>query len=299
MEERLKHEKWSGRTGGTAWMQRSLIVCFRFLPLWLYYAALVFIVPFYMLFNRLGYNSAYSFFRKAFKFGKLKSFRYTYLNHFKFGQIIVDRFAKYAGKQFCFINEREDVFLDLAKAPESFIVLSAHIGNYEMAGYALQSKTKPVNALIYANEAATVMENRKDQFSKTNIRMIPVREDMSHLFLINNALRSGEIVSMPGDRLFGSPKSVTCDFFGLPAQFPKGPFATIAQRNVSAIAIFVMKAGYKTYDIHIHSLTEDLPDGADRESKINYIAQRFACAIETTLRQYPTQWFNYYDFWSE
>lgn len=299
MEERLEHNKWSGKTGGTTWMQRSLIVCFRFVPLWLYYSALIFIVPFYMIFNRTGYNSTYGFFRKAFQYGKLKSFWFTYLNHFRFGQIIIDRFAKYAGEQFKFINESEKLFLNLSESQSSFIVLSAHLGNYEMAGYALQSKSKPVNALVYANEAVTVMENRSKQFSKTNIRMIAVKEDMSHLFQINSALCNGEIVSMPGDRLFGSSKSVECDFFGRKTKFPKGPFATIVQRNVPAIAMFVMKTGYKSYEIVIVSLTDELPADIDREARIETVSQRFAKAIETTLRKYPTQWFNYYDFWSE
>lgn len=280
-------------------MQRSLITCFRFAPLWLYYSALVFIVPFYMVFNRTGYNSTYGFFRKVFNYNKLKSFWFTYLNHFKFGQIIVDRFAKYAGEQFRFINDDEELFLSLSESEGSFIVLSAHLGNYEMAGYAFQSKSKLVNALVYANEAETVMENRRKQFAKTNIRMIAVKEDMSHLFQINSALCNGEIVSMPGDRLFGSSKSVSCDFFGQKAKFPKGPFATIVQRNVPAIAIFVMKTGYKSYEIVIATLTDDLPVDIDREKKIETVSQRFADVIESTIRKYPTQWFNYYDFWSE
>lgn len=299
MEERLVHKKWSGKTGGTTWMQRSLIACFRVVPLWLYYSALIFIVPFYMLFNRSGYASTYGFFRKAFKYNRLKSFWSTYLNHFRFGQIIIDRFAKYAGEQFKFKNENERLFMSMSESKGSFVVLSSHIGNYEMAGYALQAKSKPVNALVYADEAVTVMENRRKQFSKTNIRMIAVKEDMSHLFLINAALCNGEIVSMPGDRLFGSSKSVECDFFGQKAKFPKGPFATIAQRSVPALAVFVMKTGYRSYEIVIVSLSHDLPEDADRETLIAIVAQRFADAVESTVRKYPTQWFNYYDFWSE
>ena len=61
---------------------------------------------------------------------------------------------------------------------------------------------------MFYGEKQTVMENRTDMFSDKNIRMIPVKNDMSHLFLIDHALQQGEIVSMPADRIFGSQKYV-------------------------------------------------------------------------------------------
>ena len=44
---------------------------------------------------------------------------------------------------------------------------------------------------MFDKEKATVMENRGRLFSVTNIRMIAVKQDMSHLFTINEALSDG------------------------------------------------------------------------------------------------------------
>ena len=297
MADALQHNQWSGKTDGQPWMQRSLIAMFRVVPLWLPYSVMALVVPFYMIFNRKGYKAMYRFFRERFHFGCWKSFWKVYANHFRFGQIILDRFGVYAGKKYRFITEGQELMDELETHPEGFVSLSSHIGNYEIAGYSLKPKSKRFNALVYAGETATVMENRQKMLSQNNMSMIPVKEDMSHLFLLNNAIDNGEIVSMPADRIFGSQKAVECQFFGEKARFPMGAFALAAQKNVSVLAVFVMKSGYKSYHAYVREIQ------CDREAKLreqmSQMAQSFATNLEDIVKKYPTQWFNYFDFWKQ
>jgi possible acyltransferase len=278
-------------------MQQQLINCFRFLNLRIYYAGVAVVVPFYMIFGR-GFRSSYNFFRHRIGCGRLCAFAMTYQNFFRFGQVMIDRFATYAGKRFRIDVDDYESFAKLAAQPDSFMMLSAHTGNYEMAGYSLVSEQKPINAIVFAGETETVMTNRTLQFGRTNIRMIPIRPDMSHLFAINRALRDGEIVSMPADRCHGSERTVPCMFFGQTAKFPMGPFATIAQRNVPALAIFVMKESISRYHVFVHRLSMPEKDVSKREL-IENIAQQYAAWVEKTVRAYPTQWFNFFDFWAD
>ncbi len=284
MADALQHNEWSGKTDGQPWMQRSLIAMFRVVPLWLPYGVMALVVPFYMIFNRKGYKAMYRFFRERIQFGRWKSFWKVYANHFRFGQIILDRFGVYAGKKYHFITEGQELMDELETHPEGFVNLSSHVGNYEIAGYSLKPKSKRFNALVYAGETATVMENRQRMLSQNNMSMIPVKEDMSHLFLLNNAIDNGEIVSMPADRIFGSQKAVECQFFGEKARFPMGAFALASKKNVSMLAVFVMKESYKTYHAYVRGIRN---------------AQDFANNLEEIVRKYPTQWFNYFDFWEQ
>lgn len=294
--EVVKEKEWSGKTDGMPWMHRSLVFMFKWINIRFFYAVMGFVVIFYMIFNRMGYLSMYSFFRKRFNFSPLKSFCYVYLNHFKFGQIILDRFAFYAGNKFEMEIIGNDSFTDLLKQDEGFLMLSSHVGNYELCGYHLKSDSKKIHALIFAGEAETVMQNRAKMFDGHNICMIPVKSDMSHLFAVNNALGDGDIVSMPGDRVIGSQKSLMCRFFGADASFPYGPFATAVQREVPILPIFVMKESSKKYKIFVNKI--DFPQEGRRNEKAPVMAQQFAQMLESTVREYPTQWFNYYDFWS-
>jgi len=297
MAEALQHNEWSGKTDGLPWMQRSLIAMFRVVPLWLPYGIMALVVPFYMVFNRKGYKAMYRFFRDRFGFGCWKSFWKVYANHFRFGQIILDRFGVYAGKKYRFITEGQKLMDELEKHPEGFVNLSSHVGNYEIAGYSLKPKSKRFNALVYAGETATVMENRQKLLTHNNMSMIPVKEDMSHIFELNAAVDRGEIVSMPADRVYGSQKTASCMFLGTEARFPLGAFAMAAQKNVPMLAVFVMKGGYSTYHAYVREIQ------CNREAKLRdqmtQLAQNFATNLEEIVRRYPTQWFNYFDFWKQ
>lgn len=284
----LKAEDWKGTTGGTLWMQRLLIQWFRHTSLYIPYWCMGWMVPFYMLFARRGYLASYRFYRERFGMNPLKAFCYVYFNHFRFGQIIVDRFAMYAGHRFRFEVEGQEMFDRLESGEGGFIQISSHVGNYELAGYSLGPKHKTFNALVFAGETETVMASRARLFAGHGIQMIPVSEDMSHIFRLNEALRTGNIVSMPGDRIFGSPRSITCDFLSGKAKFPLGPFAMAAQREVPLLAVFVMKTGVKSYKIYVRRL-----EGENRTA----LCQCFATELETIIRKYPTQWFNFYNFW--
>lgn len=289
------HSEWSGRTDGTPFMQKALIVLFKVVPLEVIYGVMAVVVPFYMLFNHKGYMAMYHFFRRRLGKGALAAVWHVYLNHFAFGQVVLDRFATYAGKRFHITIDGNENFLRLNEEERGFMMLSSHVGNYEQAGYALVSNRKQFYALVYAGESATVMKERGKQFVGSNIHMIPVKADMSHLFIINKALDEGNIVSMPADRCFGSGKSVECMFFGAQAQFPLGPFATAVQKEVPALAVVVMKEGRRRYTAYVRPLTAD--NALPRRERMAALALSFASTLEEIVRRHPHQWYNYYEFW--
>ncbi len=294
--EDTTHKLWSGKTGGRPWMQRSLTFCFRIVGMRIPYCIMGLVVPFYMVFHHQGYLAMYHFFRERFAFSPLKSFRYVYLNHFKFGQIILDRFAVYAGRTFSIEIDGNDLFKNLVSQKEGFLQLSSHVGNYELAGYSLVAEEKTFNALVFSGETKSVMLNRERILTKNNIKMVQVKEDLSHVFILNSALENGEIVSMSGDRIFGSSRYVECPFFGQNAKFPLGPFALAVQRDVKILAVFVMKDSSKNYKIFIRKVDIN-SDGLSRKEKMEGLARAFAAELEKVIRLYPVQWFNFYDFW--
>ena len=148
---------------------------------------------------------------------------------------------------------------------------------------------------MFDKEKATVMENRGRLFSVTNIRMIAVKHDMSHLFTINEALADGETVSMPADRMLGSTKGVTLNFMGKEAVFPLGPFSVATMRGLNVLAVNVMKTGTKRYKIYVTPLRYD--KGKPRAEQTMQLARAYADELERMLRLYPEQWYNYFSFW--
>ena len=156
----------------------------------------------------------------------------------------------------------------------------------------------PAEGRIHSAQFAyreTVMESRKHMFAGTNINMIPVSEDMSHLFAINKVLDNGETLSMPADRIFGSQKSVSVSFLGAPAEFPLGPFIVATMRGLDALAVNVMKTSSKGYKIYVTPLSYNKE--APRKQQIAELVQSYVQELERMLKMYPTQWYNFFDFW--
>lgn len=288
-----------GTTYGSGFMHRWLTATLRVLDVRLvYWFARLFVVPPTLLVNRRARGIMHRFYRQRFSCSRLKAAWLTYCNFCDFAQVVIDRFAMYAGKRFTITIDGYDHFLTLSQQPEGFVQLSSHIGNYELAGYSLTATDKPLNALVFAGEKESVMQNRSRMFQGNNIRMIPVQADMSHLFTLNSALASGQILSMPADRVFGSQKHFAISFLGEEARFPQGPFIMAAVRRAPMLFVAVMKTGAKRYSITVRRLpqpAEALPSG----EYARHMATAYVQLLEQTVRQHPTQWYNYFDFWAK
>lgn len=296
MADMAGERAWAGTTYGNTWMHERLIAMLRIVDVRIIYAfTALFVVPVCLILNP-SRRIAYRYFRHRHGYSPLRSAWHTYLNHCLFSQVVIDRFAMYAGRRFSLNVEGYDHFQRLAdRSGEGFVQLSSHIGNYEMAGYTLIAKQKRFNALVFGGEKATVMANRDKMFGHTNIHMIAVRPDMGHLFEINAALANGETVSMPADRVMGSPKTVSTTLLGADADLPVGPFSVIAMRRLEAIAVNVMKTSVKGYTVYVQPLSYDF--SAPRREQIAQLAAAYTAELERIVRKYPDQWYNYFDFW--
>ena len=287
-------KEWAGTTYGNAWMHKWLIHLLRYTDVRILYAfTSVFVIPVCLLINPSA-GITYRFYRNRMGFGRFKSALKTYQNHCLFGQVVIDKFAMYAGKKFRIEIEGFEHYQELTGREESFIQLSSHVGNYEIAGYTLPQDKKTLNALVFFGEKASVMTNRARLFSGTNIKMIPIRPDMGHLFEIDQALQRGETVSMPADRIFGSQKKLQIPFLGQVANFPYGPFSIATMRGLQVLAVHVMKEKSRTYKIYATPLLYNLE--APRQEQIKELAEKYVTELERMVNLYPTQWYNYFEF---
>lgn len=278
-------------------MHRLLIGSLRWLDVRLLYTfTSLFVIPVCLLLNTShSRTSAYRYFRCRHGYGRLRSAWSTYVNHCLFAQVVIDRFVVYAGKRFKVEIEGYEHFQQLETEEKGFMIFSSHVGCYEVAGYSLTSKTKRFNALVFGGEKASVMEGRQEILTHHNIRMIPVMEDMSHLFLVNEALDNNEIISMPADRIIGPIRTITSKFFGDEARFPAGPFSVATMKGQDVLAVNVVKISVKSYKVYVTKLNYDKL--APRKQQIQLLVESYVKELEHRVRQYPLQWYNFYDFW--
>lgn len=292
-------KQWRGRTQGSPAMHRLLIWLLRRWPLWMFYFfAAVFMIPGYLLFTPGTRHALRLYYRHVnIRYSIISLFR----SYYNFAKAIIDRFAAYAGKRFDIEMVDNHYFTELESRPGGFVMLGAHEGNYELTGYSLKLRHKPMTALLFGGEVDAVMRGRERLFGGNNINIVAVRPGtIDHVFTLNDALSRGEIVSIPADRTFGSSKVIDVTLCGGQAALPLGPFALAASRCVPAVAVFMIKTGYKRYRLTVRSirLNED-ETGLPQRSRAEAMCRRYASALEEMMREYPYQWYNYFDFWRE
>ncbi len=295
----MGNKRWKGKTGG-GWFGQNflLMVLGRVRVVWLY-PVLYLVIPFYLIFARKGYHAIFSYFHDRLHYSKWSSFVATCRNHLLFGKVVLDKFAILAGysSQFEVEMRGEDVVDGLLNGESGFIIASAHFGNLEMAGLSIHQDKKRMNGIIFGGERGGFQDRRDQAFGKMNIHLIPVSEDMSHLFAIKNALEEGEVVTIPCDRFLGGNKKISLNFLDGEADFPVGTFRLAAQLNVPVATLFIVKENRSRYYGYA-KLLQPSPDAVNSTEQANFLARQFVTELESLVRRYPLQWFNFYQYWN-
>ena len=80
------------------------------------------------------------------------------------------------------------------------------------------------------------------------------------------------------------------------AHFPAGPLSVATMKGLDVLAVNVMKTSAKHYKVYVARLSYDKQ--APRRQQMQQLADSYVKELERRVRQYPLQWFNFYDFWS-
>lgn len=279
---------------GNAWMHRTLIALLKKVDIRYVYGFMeVFIIPVAMLFSP-GARFAYQYFRKRRGQGCLKALLSTYRNHCLFGQTVIDKFAMFAGREFDIHSKGQDYYYQHVKKNQPIIMLHAHIGCSEIAGYNL-SQSKPCNVLVYGGEKKDFMEYRKNKFAQMGFKLIPVGIGDVDIMDIVDCLDRGEALSVFADRFSNPKKVIQSKIHGFKVNLSRGPFSLAVNRGIDVYMVSAMKMKDGSYDGRITFLDYDksLPHREQRQQ----LADLYTAEIEKILSDYPLQWFNYFDIW--
>ena len=287
---------WQGRTRGGILGYKIFVCLLEKLGLRIAYFVLLFVAFYFLLFSNKRY--LYFYFNTIHHYPFWKTIVSIYRNYFVFGQILLDKTALLAGlnSKFSFDFDGEE---HLRKMKSGGIIISAHTGNWEIAGQLLKRLDTPINLLMYDAEELQIKQYLENVHVLKNINIIVIRDDLSHIYEIKNALNRNELIAMHGDRFVEKSKTVTCRFMGRDAPFPYGPFYLAVKFEVPVSFTYAMKESATHYHFYATPLKSVSNSGGKRrkEEIINDLIIEYVKETEGIVKKYPLQWFNYYDFW--
>ncbi len=300
---RRRARSWTGRRrGGVAgnWAFTALV---RSGGLWPAYALLAFVAAYFVAFAPAARRASAAYRRRiGFRQGSWPSRLWgAYCHFFRFGQILLDRYAFASGHadwfRFEFIGEAH-VRSALARG-KGVILISAHCGNWEAAGHFLRALDVPVNIVGYEGERADIRSVYERAGSDRLLNLVNADGSLETVAVITAALRRGEVVAMLADRLLDE-SGVVVPFLGAPARFPGGPYVLAALSGAPLIHAFAMREGMRRYRVVGYPPEEVLaPDEGGCREAVREHARRFVARLESVLREHPLQWHNFFDFWRD
>jgi len=286
--------KWTGKTRGNLLGYQILVWFIELTGLKPTYFILRFVSYYFFLFDKESNQHLNDFYKQVIDSDPKLVKKIIRNNYFLLAQSIVDKVALSmgAGNQIQFSNDGENGLRALAEDPsKGGFLISAHLGNWDLAGQYLGGLTSKVNVVMFQNEHEQIKKFLDKQKKASGFQVIPYSADMSHLIAIYQAIKRGELVCMHADRYVENSPTIELDFFKRTAKFPSGPFEIIAKLNAHYSFVFTAK----TSSLHYH-FSGTKPKKPQKNAEA--IAQEFVSILEKKVREHPEQWFNYHDFYA-
>jgi predicted LPLAT superfamily acyltransferase len=313
----MKDSHWSTQKEKAAgyWLLAFTLFIFKLLPVMIL-RLLCFPVGFcYFLFSKKARENSRLYLRRlSLATGNKK--KYGSLKHIiAFSLSLVEKLEAWRGKvSFKRIHFQDDDIMELVRRLEhgqGAFLISSHLGNMEfirgLAGFNRTgiSREVPVNAIVDFTVTAHFnrMLRRLNPLAVTQI--ISARElGPQTVILLQEKIAAGELVVIAGDRTSANPGSryLSFSFLDDNAPFPYGPFLLAALSEAPVYTVFAMRrkdlslSSHYTLHIHRSPVSFDCPRSR-REGRIGELANWYVSLLERYCKQYPHQWYNFYDFY--
>ena len=170
-----------------------------------------FVAFYFFIFSGKAFHYQYVFFRKRIGFSGLRSVFSIYKNYYWFGQTIIDKIVAMSGLKnpFRFEFEGEEYLHEMVSQQKGGLLLSAHIGNWEIAGHLLERLGTDMHIVMYDGEHQQIKDYLESITEKYSAHIILIKDDLSHIYAIQEALDKNAFVCMHADRFLEGNKTLT------------------------------------------------------------------------------------------
>jgi hypothetical protein len=286
--------KWKGKSRGTVLGLKSYVLIIKTFGLNAAYFILLFVVSYFIIFSFNSTKSTWYFFKKRIKYSSLSAAIQVYISYFTFGKIQLDRLAIASGLKHKYTFEFDGIqhIRELLKKKKGGILLTAHIGNFNLAEHFFADRNIFVNLVLTDLEHKQIKNYFESVSGKSRIRIIVMKDDFTHIFKINEALKNNELLVFAADRYLENTKTYTHSFLGKPVQFPVGPFKLAARNSIPVLFVHIMRE--RNFHYHLYARSMDAQENSAKE-----ILKAYLKNLGNMAKKYPHQWYNYYDYWND
>ena len=174
--------------------------------------------------------------------------------------------------------------LDCAwKSGNGVVLVSAHLGNWELAAMALSRWGYPISVIANPHRDPRVDRLYMKKRQNHGIRVLP----RIHAFRAAcRSLARNEMVGIIGDRRYGA-RGATVTFFGRQVRLPQGAAALARRAGAPVVGVYAMPTRKQGgFELHFFE-----PIDPRSETSRQSLHQRVAAVLEEMISRHPLHWF--------
>jgi KDO2-lipid IV(A) lauroyltransferase len=216
-------------------------------------------------------------------------------NYYHFARYMTDFLSMPKNKDY-FLKRLKIIGIENVKQALSYrngvIILTAHLGNWELAGAMTSFLGFPLNAIALPYKSKRIANLFIEIRKKTGINVIKTGTGPKEIL---RSLRKNEIIAVLGDRVF-TEKGIKINFMGKPAILPRGPVTLAVKTKAKYLSGFLIYENDGSYTLLFQNLKESFFDNDNK--KINFYLEESKNILEKYILQYPYQWLNFSNTWN-
>ena len=175
---------WQGKSKGTPLGYRIFVWVLKTFGVIPAYFLLRFVVLYYFFFSYKASRQIYLLYRHKLGYSRFSSLIKLYKNYFLLGQSIIDKVVMMSGikNKFTLNFDGEENLHEIAALKKGGILLSAHIGNWDIAGHLFRRMESRINIVMFDGEHEQIKEYLEGVTGKRNMNIIVIKNDLSHIY---------------------------------------------------------------------------------------------------------------------
>lgn len=187
----------------------------------------------------------------------------------------------------------------LVNEPGGAIILTAHMGSYDLGAHLFAQTTNRQIVMVRAPE----IDPETRRFEEEQLGRTPLKVDFSSRSAdlaidLLDALQRGEIIAIQGDRVTPGISGLTGTLFGQKTTLPAGPFALSMTARVPVYPLFIVRLGRRRYRLVVGE-PFDVRRTRDRAEAFDVAVSRWTRQLETAVREGWFQWYTFAPFAEE
>jgi predicted LPLAT superfamily acyltransferase len=256
----------------------------------------------YLIFDCQARRASIAYLEKRFpECSRFSLFFKVYRLFINQGKQLIDRYAQISG-HFNFdisLKGYDKLKPIMEDANLGFILLTAHVGNWQVAMTTLSKLNKFVYLLMRPEDNPAAQSSLNISRENDFIRIITPEQYLGGVVEVANVLKDGNIVSIMGDRKYGF-NALEVSFLGHKARFPYGAFSIAASLGCPVVVLLSAKLADNKYAVEVaRILNPKYEKNKNKQDQLKSWVAEFVATLEAYVKEYPYQCFLFHDVWAE